>query len=65
VYLFNFALLPIGRQGMADFSSDLRLLPLAAGFANCTPTAGKFTNTSQPLIKKISAASRSSLSLLN
>jgi hypothetical protein len=31
----------------------------------CTPTAGKFANTWQPLIKKISAASRSTLSLLN
>ncbi len=40
-YLFNFALLPIGRQGIADIFSALRLLPLAAWFANCTPTAGK------------------------
>jgi hypothetical protein len=30
VYLFNFALLPIGRQGMADIFSVLRLFPLAA-----------------------------------
>jgi hypothetical protein len=30
VYLFNFALLPIRRQAMADFFSALRLLPLAA-----------------------------------
>ncbi len=65
VYLFNFALFPIGRQGMADFLSALHLLPLAALFSNCTPTAGKFTNITQPWIKKISASSRSTLSLLN
>jgi hypothetical protein len=29
-YLFNFVLLPIGRQGIADIFSALRLLPLAA-----------------------------------
>jgi hypothetical protein len=39
VYIFNFALPPVGRQGMADIFSILRLLLLAArickSYANC------------------------------